>query len=349
MFKCLICNKEFETKNGLSHHITKTEHITTKYYYDIYLKHGNEGICPICGKDTTFQGIFKGYSKHCSISCAHLNKETQEKYKQTMFDRHGITNMFDNPEVQQKAQKSKFSEENLNKAKENCVDKYNTEYITQTEEFIENNKQKRLKKIKEFENQNNCLLMKSIDKMVGGNIWKKHLDIPRLQLGKDKFVEIKYLPQIIDYMKWFEENKYKGISAKEKEIVDIIKANYKDLVIENSRKIIYPYELDIYLPKLKLAIEFNGHYFHSISLKPKDYHYNKSKMCRNKNIRLIHIYEFENFEKQKDLLIKLLNGIDNYPKNDFNKNNLLDGWENIKPEIVCDNYEVVYGVGKLIT
>lgn len=210
-------------------------------------------------------------------------------------------------------------------------------------------KKTRALKIKKFEEENNCILMKTIDKIVGGNIWKKHLDIPRLSLGKDKFIEIKYLPQIIEYMEWFKENKYKGISAKEKDIVDCIKNNYQGTIIENTKKIIYPKELDIYIPDLNLAIEFNGHYFHSLALKPKDYHYNKSKMCREKGIRLIHIYEFEDLNIQKQLLIDLLNGIDNYPKNDFNKNNLLCGWENIKPEIICDNYEIVYGVGKLIT
>ena len=30
MFKCLICNKEFKSINGLSHHITKTEKISVK-------------------------------------------------------------------------------------------------------------------------------------------------------------------------------------------------------------------------------------------------------------------------------------------------------------------------------
>lgn len=344
-----MCNKEFKTENGLSHHITRTEKLTAKEYYDVYLKKENEGICPICGKETTFLSIAVGYSKHCSVSCAHLNNETQDKYKNTMLDKYGVTNMFDNPDVQQKAQKSKFSKENINKAVQKYLDQHGVKYNTQNKGLIEKRKQTRLLKIKNFEKEHNCLLMKTIDRIVGGNIWKKHLNIPRLQLGKDKFVETKYLPQIIEYMNWFTENKHKGISAKEKDIVDSIKNNYDGIIIENTKKIIYPKELDIWLPDLNLAIEFNGHYFHSASLKPKDYHYNKSLQCREKGIRLIHIYEFENLDEQKKLLIDLLNGIDNYPKNDFNKNNLLDGLENIKPEIICDNYEVVYGVGKLIT
>ena len=80
--------------------------------------------------------------------------------------------------------------------------------------------------------------------------------------------------------------------------------------------------------------------------KPKDRILRKSIACRNKGIRLIHIYEFEDFEKQKQLLKDLILGIDNYPKNDFNKNNFI----NIpKPEIVFKNAKyTIYGAGKLL-
>lgn len=36
------------------------------------------------------------------------------------------------------------------------------------------------------------------------------------------------------------------------------------------------------------------------------------------------IYESENFKEQTKLIINLINEIDNYVKNDFNKNNLID-------------------------
>ena len=79
----------------------------------------------------------------------------------------------------------------------------------------------------------------------------------------------------------------------------------------------------------------------------KSYHLEKSLLCRNNHIRLIHIYEFENFEEQKQLLKDLILGIDNYPKNDFNKNNLITNIP--EPEIIYqDNKYTVYGAGLLI-
>lgn len=97
---------------------------------------------------------------------------------------------------------------------------------------------------------------------------------------------------------------------------------------------------------LKLAIEFNGLKWHSIENgMDRDYHLNKSLECRKLGIRLIHIYEFENFNNQLDLLNQFLLGQDNYPKNDFNKNNLINKIP--KPEIIYSKEYTVYGAGKL--
>ena len=55
----------------------------------------------------------------------------------------------------------------------------------------------------------------------------------------------------------------KPISIQEKELLDFVKSNYNGEIIHNDRSIIHPYELDIYLPDLRLAIEYNGDYWHA--------------------------------------------------------------------------------------
>lgn len=64
-------------------------------------------------------------------------------------------------------------------------------------------------------------------------------------------------------------------------------------VIQNSRTIIPPYELDIYLPEHKLAIEYCGLYWHSEPRCDKDYHFNKFMSCAEQGIRLITVFEDE--------------------------------------------------------
>ncbi len=79
----------------------------------------------------------------------------------------------------------------------------------------------------------------------------------------------------------------------------------------NTRKIISPLELDFYLPEYNMAIEFNGLYWHSESIKnDKNYHFNKTEKCNKQNIRLIHIFEDEWLQHKQvclDLLSRFLN------------------------------------------
>ena len=90
----------------------------------------------------------------------------------------------------------------------------------------------------------------------------------------------------------------------EEEICEILEShniNYRKHV----RNIIYPKELDIYIPERKVAIEVNGSYWHSTLHVDKYYHQNKTLDCIKNNIRLIHIFEHEwnNNEKLKELII----------------------------------------------
>ena len=97
-------------------------------------------------------------------------------------------------------------------------------------------------------------------------------------------------------------------SSPELEIKDIINAMYNGKCIENSRSIIPPLELDLYYPEKNVAIEFNGNYWHDENHKSKDYHFNKFKLCKDKNIRLVSIYESDWYNK-RDSIINLLKNI----------------------------------------
>jgi len=88
-------------------------------------------------------------------------------------------------------------------------------------------------------------------------------------------------------------------SKSEQQIVDFL-ANNSDFVIKTKNKtVIKPFELDIYIPKMKIAIEYNGLRWHSEQFgKDKNYHLNKTELCNKQGIRLIHIFEDEWIYKQ---------------------------------------------------
>lgn len=90
-----------------------------------------------------------------------------------------------------------------------------------------------------------------------------------------------------------------SISKPEIKLKDFIRSFYKGEIITNSKNIIPPMELDIFVPTLNLAIEFNGGYWHSERFKDKNYHLHKYNLCKDKGIRLVSIWEWE-YLKNKD-------------------------------------------------
>ncbi len=91
----------------------------------------------------------------------------------------------------------------------------------------------------------------------------------------------------------FPSEKTSSLSENEikKILIDLLGS---EKVITNSRSIISPLELDIYIPSKNLAIEYNGLFWHSEqNNKGENYHINKTELCNKKNIQLIHIFEDE--------------------------------------------------------
>ncbi len=77
-------------------------------------------------------------------------------------------------------------------------------------------------------------------------------------------------------------------SIKEKDLHEYIKSIYSGEIIQSYRD---KFEIDIYLPELNIGFEFNGLYWHSEKFKEKNYHLDKTNYFKEKNIRIIHIWE----------------------------------------------------------
>jgi len=100
-----------------------------------------------------------------------------------------------------------------------------------------------------------------------------------------------------------------------------IMSNVKNVLVNknNYRK---NKELDIYIPDLKLAFEYNGLRWHSEKFGcDYNYHLNKTLLCNDLGIRLIHIFEDEWIHNKKSMKILIEKIIkkdwDLLPENDF--------------------------------
>jgi len=77
--------------------------------------------------------------------------------------------------------------------------------------------------------------------------------------------------------------------------------------IQHDRGMIPPFELDFVIPDRKIALEFNGIYYHSENNggKNRNYHLNKTDKCEERGIQLLHIFENEYIQKYNLLKFKL--------------------------------------------
>ena len=127
------------------------------------------------------------------------------------------------------------------------------------------------------------------------------------RMCKPELIDFIHKPEVYTYInksclnlldEYSKENHSKGISRTEKDVLSEIRKIYSGEIIENTKSILKDdnknyYEIDIYIPDLKIGIEYNGNYWHSSLMKDKYYHENKSKIAEANGIRLIQIYQYE--------------------------------------------------------
>ena len=214
-----------------------------------------------------------------------LEKNTKEKIKKTNLERYGTEEVLASPIIQEKS-------------KQTLLSKYGVDHFSKTDIFKD-------------QYANGLWEKFTLEKLKNYNINEYELDIKNrlITLGCKK--NHKY---IISSKNLYQRKIiYKsnicticnpigsGVSDAENEICDFIKDNYNGEVIQSDRNILDRKEIDIYLPELGLAFEYNGVYWHNELYKDKNYHLDKTEQCSEKGIHLIHIYE-DDWNNKKDII-----------------------------------------------
>ena len=232
----------------------------------------------------------------------------KEKTKQSNLLKYGVDNVSKLPETRQQASTTMFdlygvyhasqSPSFVEKAKKTCLERYGVENINQLVYY----KDKIINTRKES-------FFNNIQERVQGKV------IPLFEIDEYENVEKEYLWKCTTCHTEFTDNLDDGKIPKcttcfpfikslgENELAEfILNLGFNDM-IRNSRSIIAPLELDIFIPSKKMAIEYNGVYHHSeiSGNKDKNYHLNKIEKCLEQVITLIQIYDTE-WNNQKDLV-----------------------------------------------
>ena len=216
----------------------------------------------------------------------------QEKIIETNLKKRGVKNVFQSLDVQKKIIKT-------NLKKFGCENAMQNFHIRQKYKFQKlKNNYKHIKSSKRIGKEYELLTTLEEYKGVKYNYLKfKHKKCDHIFESSIANGRIPRCPKCYSNNKSFIEDK----------IVSFCKEYFPNL-IHNTRRIISPYELDIYIPEKKLAIEFNGLYWHSEAAgKDKYYHQNKTLLCLEQGINLVQIFEDEWLYKQDIIKSILLN------------------------------------------
>ena len=293
----------------------------TEKLFNIFHDLKEKPRCKMCTNYTTFRNFKDGYRSCCSIQCStkdpkrnlkislNTSIETKKlaklKTKATNLKRYGVewTSKINVPKCK-KTKLARYGSENYT----NIEKRNNTmiqRYGTTNNNLIPSKKQK----TKETQLQNGTL---SYDLVI-----------------KEKFIELasKFNQREISsitgmqeqtirkyYKKWNIHPTYPKShcnSLGQTDIVNYIKALIPNINIEeNNRKAIKPKHLDIYLPDYKLAIEYNGVFWHADNNITENFnknkHLTKTELCNALGIRLIQIWSTE-WRDKPDICKSIIN------------------------------------------
>lgn len=235
------------------------------------------------------------------------------KAKETCLKRYGVSTNLLIEETKRKAKEKAWAKECREKRIANCLERTGRKYLTQVPEVQEKMTRTKREHIRGLEMQHDCCLLADVTRRYGQGY--KHLGLEYLRFGMYVFVQNKDMPAVIAYSKeGTHTNQY--TSKPEKEVVKFVHSIYDGEVEENCTSVVPNgnhrfFELDVYLPKLKLGIDFNGVYWHSTKFKDELYHQRKTWCCRKAGIQLIHIFEDawkKNQQFYKDVIEKCIAG-----------------------------------------
>ncbi len=273
-------------------------------------------LCAFCNKRTTkLINTNKGFFKFCSTKCASNSEEKKSKTKSTNLEKWGCISPLSNESIKNKIKRTnleKWGVENVSqslsvkkKKSKTMLDNFGVEFNSQRLEVkrnlskkmsLLNSKLNTNRHAKYWENKLSNIDLDLVSKSIG-SIIEIRCDEGNhsFSIHKTTFNDrIKNGTPLCTICNPVGDLK----SFKEREVLNWIKSIYSGEIIESYRDGL---EIDIYLPDLRLGLEFNGLYWHSEEFKDKWYHLNKTNFFKESGIRIIHIWE-DDWIFRKDII-----------------------------------------------
>lgn len=239
-------------------------------------------------------------------------KVIQDKARKTNLERYGFEHIAQNPDIQKKMRESTLkkhgflyalqSETIKEKARQTNLERYGVANPMQSEEVKQRAKQTNIERYGAVSYKRMHYTPELINELSKG--------LPNITGSTDPLFSC--VQSIATVYKMIRDHRPDLVALKgsneQRDLLQFVKDNTNHVVLENQRVLTGRSEIDIYIPSLKLGFEFNGTFWHSTKFKTKDYHHKKSILAKNLGITLIHLYEFDGLERNKEIILEHLNG-----------------------------------------
>ena len=304
LHKCKYCGKEFYSN-----------HNRREYCYDDHY-----ATCQVCGK--SFKIL------HLDSIPATCSEECKQKYTiSTVKQKYGVDYVFQNKQFKEQAKKSSLikygvdnpakSDKIKDKVKQSFMRNYGVIHPRQLKAVVD--KQKRTLEERygtpypRMTDPSKYAVYQNFQSDPAMFIDKNFRQNPTIQQIMDlcgvnytTVIHIIHSAKCEDLVKW-------STYSLEEEVKTFIQSVSNTAILMHDRSLISPYEVDIYLPEFKLAIECNPTVTHNSSIEdpwggpPKDkcYHQMKSKRCQEHRVQLIHIFGYE-WKYKQDIIKSIL-------------------------------------------
>lgn len=207
------------------------------------------------------------------VDCSLKNSAVREKIKQTNLAKYGYECSLSAPEVKERIKQTihaKYGVEHISQAtfvkdkkKAALQTHYGVDYSIQSKSVKQKIEQTNLQK---YGTKHAIQCKGVLEKRKQTNIAKYGVDHPaKTAEVKEKIRNtlkeqygVDALQQCAEFKEMQLHEHSISSNTSKKELLQFIKSVYSGKIIENTRKVISPKELDIYLPEKQLAFEFNG-------------------------------------------------------------------------------------------
>ncbi len=265
-------------------------------------------------RDKAIQSLRNNYGVDVPLKSAEL----RDKVANTNMERYGAVNPMQNEGVRNKARDTMLSRygyesymqspEGREKFASTMLDRYGVKVFSETDmfKFAQMKNPERFERFKEFDADPATYIDSHFDHVPSLN-----------ELAEDIGTGTEAVSLRLDRCNCRDKVKYVFSYMEDQVYTFLHNLNSELQIVRNTKQIITPYELDLYIPELHIGVECNPTSTHNSSVNTWDkdssplkrsYHQMKTKMCEDKGIFLFHIFGYE-WETKRTVIESMLKNL----------------------------------------